>query len=229
MIKEYIPSLLSIAPNDWVHYAFLKEPIIGRLDNYKKQEYFTCASKCGIELARIIKNQYPKKSIIQCAEIEGAIIELSEPEQNGIQKVFATFTEPKNILISKNISEGVDELIHAHGFSKVLGDVSTFEVLLAHEFFHYLESKNLNIYTKQKHLPILKLWKWEYRVPIPCLQEIGAMAFTKEFFNLTYSPYLYDILMLYVSDPEGAEKLFNTITDLVRRADNDLAYHIRDN
>ena len=229
MIKEYIYSLLSIEQYVWIDYAFLKESFGRSLDNIQKQNYSSRASKCGVELAHAIKNKYPNKSLIQCVKLEGADIELSEPEQNGIQKVFATFTEPNEILISKSISERTDQLIHTHGLSTVLGNVATFEVLLAHEFFHYLESKHSNIYTKQNHLTLLNIWKLEYKVPIPCLQEIGAMAFTKEFLNLPYSPYLYDILMIYVDNPKGAEKLFNTITGLIKGAENGLAYNIRDN
>lgn len=215
MIGDDIQRLLLIEDQDWVHYAFQSEQLADRLSASQRKECFIHASKCGVELAKRIKAKYPGKTILECVAAEGVKVEFSELESYGTKKIFATFTEPNEITIRKSTSEKADKLIRDCGLNMMLFGIRTFEVLLAHEFFHYLESRNPDIYTQQKHLVLFKVWRFEYKKQISCLQEIGAMAFAKEFLELSFLPYLYDVLMLWVESSEDAKKLYENMKGFV--------------
>ena len=55
------------------------------------------------------------------------------------------------------------------------------QLILAHEFFHYLEYAKLGFTSKQCLVYMLKIGKWEIgKTGVPSLSEIGANAFANE-------------------------------------------------
>lgn len=219
MIKDFIENLILLDEEDWGRYAFGREPLVGKLSSEQLQMYYRNASECGINLARSIRSKYQGKSVKECAELEGAKVQIADIGQDGILTIFATFTEPDTITVFKNNADRTDEVIEEEGLSEKLGAVTTADLLLAHELFHYIELMTPEIYTRQKHLTLFKFWKIINRSRIMCLEEIGAMAFAKEFTGLRCSPYLYDILMLYCCNPQKARMQYENMMEFLKEAD----------
>jgi len=217
-MKEFVDQLLLLNDQDWGKYAFGREPLVGKLSREQLLMYYRKASDCGIELARNIRSKYAGKSINECAMLEGAKVQIADMEQEGLQTVFATFIEPDIITLYKDNADRTDTLIKEEGLAERLGSVDTLDLLTAHELFHFLELKIPDIYTRQKHLTLFKLWKLENKSRIMCLGEIGAMAFAREFTGLKCSPYLYDVLMLYVCNPQKAKQQYDNMMEFFKEA-----------
>ena len=67
------------------------------------------------------------------------------------------------------------------------------------------------LFTARKLVTLWKLGPFENRSRILCLEEIGAMAFTRELVGLKCSAYVYNVLMLASSNPARAQKLYERI------------------
>ena len=53
-------------------------------------------------------------------------------------------------------------------------------IILCHEYFHYLEQNKIGMVSRRYQVPILKIGAWELgKTGIPALSEIGANAFAK--------------------------------------------------
>lgn len=219
MMKEFVENLFLLKEQEWGRYAFGREPLVGKLTPEQLQSYYLNASECGIQLARSIRSKYAGKSAKECAEIEGAKVQVEDIKQDGLQTIFATFVEPDVITIFKDNADKTDELIKAEGLAERLGNVDTADLLLAHELFHFLELRLPDIYTRQKHMTLFKIWKFENKSRLMCLEEVGAMAFAKEFTGLKCSPYLYDVMMLYVCNPQKAKKQYDNMMEFFKEAD----------
>jgi hypothetical protein len=95
-----------------------------------------------------------------------------------------------------------------------LGKVNIFDILLAHEIFHGIEYTNKDlIYTKTEKV---ELWRKPFsnRSPIICLSEIAGMAFAKELLNLDFSPFLFDVFLMYGYNKEAATCLYEDILEI---------------
>lgn len=213
MIKEIIKKLISLEDVVWDIYAFRHEPLIGKITSKQLHDYAYNARKCGYSLAEQIRNKYLGKSVREIVEAEGAKIHEEDIGWDGYRTVFASFVEPDNITIYTDNGTRTDALIDKEGLAKYIGDVKTTDLLLAHELFHYMETKMPDIYTMAKHVRLYKIWRYEYMSRILCLEEIGAMAFAKELTGLSCPTYVFDVLMLYDSNPKKALEQYKCIME----------------
>ncbi len=61
------------------------------------------------------------------------------------------------------------------------------DMILCHEFFHYLEANEIGYASKLVSLPILKIGRFSFGTKgIRALSEIGAHAFARTFFEITH-------------------------------------------
>jgi hypothetical protein len=67
------------------------------------------------------------------------------------------------------------------------------------------------IYTRTEKILLWKFFGFKNYSVIRTLGEIGAMAFTKELMGLSYSPFIFDILLYYCYDPASAEKIYQDV------------------
>ncbi len=61
------------------------------------------------------------------------------------------------------------------------------EMILCHEFFHYLEAHEIGYASKLVSLPIIKIGRFKFGTKgIRALSEVGAHAFARTFFEITH-------------------------------------------
>ena len=211
MIGEMARSLNAFTPEKWALYAFAQEPLAGRFSQKEKLAFFREASACGITLAKALRSRYANESIAQIAGMEGAKLIRDRKATDDVSAVFATFTEPDEIRVFVDDAQRTDALIREHALSDITGGVKTEDVLLAHELYHYVESKDSSLYTAQKHALLFRVGRWENRSRIRCLAEIGAMAFAQTLAAMACSAYVFDVLMLYAGNPQRALQAYQGI------------------
>lgn len=209
MIQEWAADLLTLSDLDWCRYAFNRDPLVGRISPAQQEEFSRNAMECGLRLAQDLFSEYGDLSPEALARQLGLNLSFRSGENSAGTTLFATFEEPDSITINAGNAEATDQLILEEGLEPVTGAIKTAQLLIAHELYHYLELSRPNIYTAQKLITLWKIGPLVNLSRIPCLEEIGAMAFARELVGLKCSAYLFDVLMLYPQNPQRARETYD--------------------
>lgn len=205
-----IIALLDFSDDFWGFFALIHDPLFRKIPLDKIPEYISRSIACGTQEAQKLKESYGPLSIKEQFSRCGIRLINDYTENGGHQIIFAQFVEPDEVTISRDAQNRMAAL----GIWKQISpDVSFEDILLAHEFFHYIESQQpKSIYTRTEKI---ELWRKPFsnRSCITALSEIAAMAFAKEYQNLAFSPFALDTLMLYLYDKKAASDLYDRIID----------------
>jgi len=208
MIKKWVNDLLTLSDQDWASFTFDRDPLVSRISKVDQRNYWQKSEHCALEMANKIRESYENESILSLAQKLGVKVSYQREVVDSTETIFAYFVEPDTITILLSNAELTDQLLEAESLFETLGSIKSFDLLIAHEMYHYLELITPNIYTAQKHLKLWKIGPFENRSRILCLEEIGAMAFAKELTGLKCSPYIYNVIMLYIRNPQKANRLY---------------------
>jgi hypothetical protein len=87
-------------------------------------------------------------------------------------------------------------------------------MLLAHELFHAMQLRSPDLYVNRKHIRLWKIGPFERYSALLSLEEVAAMAFAETLLGLTYTPYVYDVLMLLPQATMEARKLYDRLQQM---------------
>lgn len=170
-------------------------------------ELGTRAEACGRTYGRAVRAG--GRDISQLCRDNGlAIRELAVPKSPGME-VFALFEPPDAIYVRTALLAGCDRLIRDSGMDAVLGRFCCMDVVLCHEFFHFLEMRHReSIFTRTYREPV---GPFKRRAQLPPLGEIAAMGFAREVLGLKWSPFLLDCILLGIDDAPSALALLGRL------------------
>lgn len=209
-IKDLMPKLVSMTEQEWGAYAFSRDPIHKRLSPQLQQEMIQKANLCGRKEAQKLQNQFGAQHILQLADTMG--LDIARKDSFGTDNfiTFAQFQFPNHItLFMKNIT-AAQTLIEQNNIGGMLQHVNIEQLLTAHELFHFIESKNAQLYTKTK-IVLWRIGSFQYKSGLICLGEIAAMAFAAELLHLNYSPYVFDVVLPWSQNEAQCRKLYQNI------------------
>ncbi|MEH7248155.1 hypothetical protein V7114_15375 [Neobacillus niacini] len=214
MLRDILTTLKAIPDSLWDTYALRNEPLRGKLNQEMKTKFLGLAHETGATLARELAVKYPEKNLEQIIAQHGIKLTKINGEDGGDYTMFACFTEPDKIDLYMGAVLLAEQYLEEEECYNLLEGRTISDILLAHELFHYYECHDTNIATNQKLLTLWKLGKFEYKSKLVSLNEIAAMAFAKEFLQLSYSPYLLDVLLLYPSNRRMATDLYDYLIEM---------------
>ncbi len=212
-IDEMLGKLVHLTENQWGIYAFYHEPLERKFTKEQKIKYIQKAYQCGQEEAKLLKEQYPNKTIEEIIMENGFCLHTSDEPIGGEYVVLAQYTEPNEILIYSDCVKKAEVLIKENQLEQYLKNLQIKELLMAHELFHGIEyQKKKSIYTQTEKI---ELWRKPFsnKSKIVCLSEIGAMAFAKELLQIPFSPYVMDVLLMFCYQEEMASLLYEEILE----------------
>lgn len=210
MINDMLQNLVVLDDSVWDSYALRREPLIGKLTDEQKTAFPANAHTCGKKLAEEVLRLSPTVQPEAYAKKLGVIVEHNQ-EEGGDTSLFACFTEPDHITVFQRTVDAAEKLVEEHRLSEIIGNISFEDVLIAHEIYHYFEFSRPDLYTSQKLLCLWKVGKLQNRAKLISMQEIGAMAFAQHLLRLPYSPYIFDVLLLYSQNKRMAKELYESI------------------
>jgi hypothetical protein len=210
-IKEIISELKAIDENVWGIYTFKRDPIVGKVSDKEKEEIIAEAIECGRQEAIDLKNKYGNISCRQYAGHLGISISEDEKGNSGDYILFARFNAPDRISVYMDNVKKTEEIVREENLNRLLDEVKIEDVLIAHEIFHFIESSDKNIYTRRKKIRLWRIGPIEYTSGLMAVGEIAAMAFARELLSLSYSPNLFDILLLLPHDENKARMLYEEV------------------
>lgn len=205
--------LTTVSDASWGKYQFQRDLLQTKVPQEEQWQMIAAAQACGVGEARKLKAVYPRLSLPELYERMGIPIAYGDEEQIGNRLLFALYDPRNGVFLMNNPIEKFAQLAQAQGITAA----GTRDVLLAHELFHHIESQNTELYTQKKKIELWKLLFYTHRSNVRALSEIAAMSFAKELLGLSYSPYLYEVLMLWPYDEEQARCHLTEIQEILAR------------
>lgn len=186
----------------FAHYLLAQDNLYRKIPEEQRDALITKAIASGQAAAQQLQGQSLADFLAESG-IEVTYVE----ETSNKTKVSYTLAEirlPNRITLNRTLIDSGQQLIdHQAGLQSLVERASIAEVLTAHELFHYLENRD-QLYTTEKHVHY-KIGPFSKTARIHALSEIAATAFAKEFFGLSFSPLLFNPVLLYNFDREFSE------------------------
>ena len=214
-IKKMLNTLKEIPDLVYGRYAFLREPIAGRLSDELKDELIKKATAEGEKYADEIRETYGNISLEDLAKKFGLDVSYPKKPLKESNVRFAEFEEPNKIRIFTDTFDKVDELIKEKKLESYFMDISIKDVLLGHELYHYMEIiKKDEILSRNYIVELWHIGPYKYTSHVAILAEIAAMSFSKKLNNISFNPYLFDVFLTYSYNREYAIYTYERILKL---------------
>ncbi len=213
-LGDMIHDLLQVDDKTWGLYAFSRELLNRRIPPDRKTEMITKAMECGKEYARRLIREYGCSDIRLLGEKLNLKIEFQDTLMMGKRILFACYTSPDKIQIMKEPVNRAVLLIPKEDsiLVELFRQDGIMNTILGHEIYHFIEEQyEQEIYTRTEKVLLWNFMGFKNYSTIRALSEIGAMAFTREWNRLIYSPFILDILLYYGYDSSGAGKIYRDI------------------
>lgn len=186
--------LLTVPNEVWDRLVLEADPLAPRIPEDGTESLCRLARSVGHDLAVTHVGTPSERSPSALARAHG--LTLGEETAGP----FASFTEPRSILVNSAAVAAADRLLERAGQRDALGGVSLYEVLVGHELFHYFEMGRPELPTSQKLLTTWKLGRFAGKSRILALGEIAAMAFVRQLTGAPFSPFLLTFALFWPTD-----------------------------
>lgn len=173
------------------------------------------ASDCGKGYAKEFAPGLAGGSMRELCSRNGiAISGFDMPLSSGLE-IFALFETPDIISIRDDLLANCDAYAADSGIYDVLGSFGCEEIILAHEFFHFIEYRDESSIFSCTYTEPSGLFKKQRAVP--ALGEIAAMSFAKELLNLEWNPFVLDCVMMSMNNMTAAKTIAQRLIDFARQ------------
>jgi len=211
MIREKVDFLVNMSDEEWGKYAFSRDPLNTKISSELRQELIEKANLCGKEEALKIKEMYPNLSVKEITEKMNLKITHEDTKGTDQYIMFACYNSPDKVTLFMENVILAEKFVKENQLEEKLDNVDIESMLLLHEVFHHIEENEKDLYTRTETINLWKIGSFKYKSKLIALGEIAAMAFAREMLSLSYSPYVFDTLMLYPHDADKTDKLFDEI------------------
>lgn len=186
----------------FAHYLLAQDNLYRKIPEEQRNSLITKAMASGEAAAQQLQGQALADFLV-----ESGIGVTYVEETSSKTKVSYTLAEirlPDRITLNRTLIDSGQQLIDQQtGLQFLIERASISDVLTAHELFHYLENRD-QLYTTEKHVQY-KIGPFSKTARIHALSEIAATAFAEAFFGLSFSPLLFNPVLLYNFDGEFSE------------------------
>lgn len=209
-LDTMLEDLSKIDMIDWYKYAFSREPLNGKFTEEQRKDWMEQAIECGQEYCRLICKKYSSNDPVSLAKAMGLNVSYPSLPENADRVLFAEYRMPNKITIYMDAVRKANRQLENPEVAAVMtGKLNVSKLLLAHELFHYVEDQyKSDIFTQTEKIRLWSIGPFHNDSQIIALSEIAAMAFAKEMTNISYAPYLMDVLLVYGYSPMEASGLY---------------------
>ncbi len=178
--------------DEFLGYLEVKQDLLFQKIPIQKIPYYV---KESLSLGKKMGDEFVGKSIDKLIAEQGIFVEMLDEDGAFFKVTFRAQFEydKKGQGQIKLYKKSIDELARANGLSFDRMQ----EMLLVHEFFHYLEfGKGQLIPEKLEPVETFQLMRWKRNACIQRTSEIAANSFTKRFLGLEVLANFYDYTYL---------------------------------
>ena len=211
-----LANLVKIPALEWRNYAFSREPLNGKFNDSQRLDWAMKSIECGKLYAERLISEYDTSDAKLLAS--KLALEVSYPQypEKTDRVLFADFTMPDKINIFMDAVYRAERLLQKRSVKRLLTEnVNVANIILSHEIFHFIEERYKHeIFTKTECVRLWSLGPLHNDSGIYALGEIAAMSFAQTLNDLTYSPYVMDVFLIYDYSAEDASGLYEEIMQL---------------
>lgn len=218
-IGDMLEDLAEIPPEEWVTYAFSREPLNGKFKEEQRREWMKKSLECGREYAKKVCREYKSSDPKILADAMGMDISYPEFPDKTDRVLFAEYRVPDKICIYMDGVKKAEKLFEIPEVSRVLSEnLDVGRLLLSHELFHCVEERyKREIFTQTERVRLWSLGVFHNDSNVIAFSEIAAMGFAQEIMGISYSPYLMDVFLVYGYSPEEASGLYEEMMEYAGR------------
>lgn len=214
MIDTWCRDLMSLNEKTWSAYALSREPLRGKLSLSAYFKYYEKAAACGKEEAELLCKKWGSKDCrVLAGKLGIKVTGLPMPDGAGLI-TFACYYEPDQIEIYEDNIHALYSILEAEKLLEFFKNVDLYEILLAHELFHVLQTMKDDLYVNKQHIQLWKIGPFCRNSRLLSLEEVAAMHFAETLTGISFSPYILDVLMLLPQAPEQAQKLYQKLMEM---------------
>lgn len=200
----------------WGKYAYSRELVQRKISASEQLETIELAKECGLAYAEKILDQYAGWHLEDIVLDLGLVVEEKQQNIVGDRILFAQFTTPNLIEVMQEPIQSYKQVVEElDGSESMPSDLEIYRLLLAHELFHWIEEEEKErIYTRTKKIKLWGIWNYSYQTSIHALGEIAAMYFSQRINQVSYSPFVLDMLLSHSYNPKLAHQMYNQISQI---------------
>lgn len=210
-LRRLIISLMGCSDEFWYRYTLKKDLYFKRLYHHEKEDIIKKSIKTSEEIKTQIISRYGNLNPVEYTDIYNLKLEKAEDDVINEYLYMALYnSNSKKITLNEGVIELIDEFIMKNELQDIIQIEEIENVALMHEIFHHIEGQFPEIYTRSKMLDRKVLNIFPYKKGINGSSEIGAIHFSKLMRGLSYSPCIYEILILLLTKNDSiVYNLFN--------------------
>lgn len=180
----------------WARLSLDSDLMSRHIKEEDKSEVIDQSIACGHNWGQTIRKKYPERKTIDILrELGIGYIQESYDRPETKQIIFFAQFKENKIFVSQDRVDEIEEMIAEYGLHKILGMFDTADVLAAHELFHYIESQNPDIITRNFKIRGCGLFRKKGRPYMA--SEIGAFSFAQELCEISFHPKVLEVVALY--------------------------------
>ena len=196
-ILSAVRAATACSDRDWYRFL-LKSDICGcPISEGEERELLDGAMRTAVEMNRKIRENYGGYLPQEIAgdlqlKIVNKVEELREPF------LFLGLYEPnsRTITLNRSALALVEEFIASNNLGSLISFADITRMVLFHEIFHALEEETPDIFTRSHTLKRKALGIFPHKRRLDSLSEVGAVHFSKCMTGISYSPCIYERLLL---------------------------------
>lgn len=226
-LGEMLRGLKSLNIETWGFYAFSRDILKDKVNDEEKKNLTALAAQCGESYAFKIIEKYRTRDVRKIIDQMGLTIKMDKKNMAANRVIFALFIPPNNITIMeeplKKAGSALEQLKDDEGAvlqnkeGHLITEKDILDAILAHEIFHFLEEENeAEIFTRTKKIVLWELMFFRNESTVRALGEIAAMSFSQRICELSFSPFLFDLLLYYAYDPASVDNMYEEIINQKR-------------
>ena len=218
-----IQALRSVDDETWGAYAFSADPLHNRIPEEKQKGMIQKAIRCGEECAERVVREPGEFSPVAIARRFGLTITENSLPMIGKRKVFAQFTPPAKIeIFTEPVERYASVLARANDrqAAQLIPIREINSLVLGHEIYHYVEECSADkIYSRTEKYTLWHFLGFRYNTVVNALGEIAGMAFSRKLSQVSYSPFLLDVLLFFDYNYEQTTAIFQNIMKMSAKWD----------
>ncbi len=182
------------------------DPLAGRLSSAQRQQIISGATQCGVDIARTLRERFSSAPPSEIAGRLGLRIVAGETKVGLILSSYdsnaAAITVHRSLLLK--LKQYLTE-------EPLLPYFEPEGLAIAHELFHYCESKDAEIFSRRFKVMLWRLGPLQNRSTVPAAGEIAAASCAKALCRLGFNPILLEPVILRWAGAEGVEAWFDRL------------------
>lgn len=207
ILQEIVEELINLNHLEWGDYFLSGDPLYKKISDKDKQDIIKKSQQCAKK--QLLKWTNNHKSLTLKEAIHSNELTIFYNESPIIMEFmyFGLFDgHSSTIEVSLEAIAKVEKVITENQLWETLERVDLQQLILAHEFYHYLELTE-NLYTRQStvELPMFRVLSKKRHVR--AASEIAAVHFSQLWLGLNYCPAIFDLLLIYDNDSNRAINL----------------------